>query len=156
RPDAVRQRYVAGPPGPSQLAPEDEERHQPEPEDRRGYPEERESHRGAADPGSSLDGRDDADRDAHDEPERRGAGDQPERARRALEDLGLHRLEVPVRVAEPGPAVLVAADERLHEVAELDVERLVQMQPLVDLLDLVRPRRLAPHPPPRVPGPHPH
>ena len=67
---------------------------------------------------------------------------QSVRGARSMTSL-LHRDVVAVGVAEPGPAVLVAGDEVLHEVAELDVERLVEVQPLADQLELLRRRRLA-------------
>src|SRR5581483_3826219 len=64
------------------------------------------------------------------------AGDQEERPRCAGEDQRLHRAPARIRVAEAGPAVLVAAEEVPRELAELLVPRLVEPKPMVDLRDL--------------------
>jgi hypothetical protein len=69
-------------------------------------------------------------------PENRCAGDQEEGARGAGDDQRLDRGLAGIRVAETGPAVLVADEEPSAELAELDIPRLVEPEPVVDLGDL--------------------
>ena len=109
------QRRIARPGGEIELVPEEEQRHQAEPEDRRRDAEERETHGEAVEDRTALDRRDDADQNPGGQPDQRGACDQRERPRRLFDDLGADRHARVVRVSEARPAVLVAGDDRLHE-----------------------------------------
>ena len=59
-----------------------------------------------------------------------------------------------VRVAEPGPAVLVTREEVLHEDRVLLVPRLVESQPITDQRQVLRRRRLSGEPQCRIAGRH--
>ena len=65
------------------LLPDDVERHQPEPEDRRRDPEQGEAHGGTVGLGSPSDRREDADRHPEREPDDRGPENEEQRPRRA-------------------------------------------------------------------------
>ena len=141
--NAVDGRDVAAPSRPAELSPEDVERHQAEPEDRRRDPEQGEAHRHSVGGRSAFHRRQDADRHPEHEPDDGGACDQEERAWRPRDDQRLHGRLARVRVAEAGPAVLVAEEEVLGEVVKLHVPRMVEAEPLVDQVELLRGRVLA-------------
>ena len=82
-------RRVARPAREAELLPDDVEGHQPEPEDGRTDPEEREAHRRSVDDRASPDRGDHPDRDPEDEPDGRGAEDQEQRPRRARRCISL-------------------------------------------------------------------
>ena len=136
-------RHIAGAAREPELLPEDPQRHQAEPEDRRGNAEEDEAHRHAVRSRASPHGRDDADRDADCEPDRRGAGDQEQRPRQALRHEAEYGLVGDVGIAEPGPPVLVAPDKVSDEPPELLVPRLVEAEALPDECKGIRRGRLS-------------
>ena len=123
--EAVGGRDVAGAARPAELPPEDVEAHQAEPEDGRRDPEEREAHRAAVDDGAALDGGEDADRRRREVSQMTAAPAIRKSVRGARATIRCSDGRLPgERVAEAGPAVLVAGEERLDELAELDVPRL--------------------------------
>ena len=152
-----------------ELFPEDEERDQPQPEDRSGHAEEREAHGAAVGRRAALERRDDADGHAHEEPDDRRADRERERPWQPFDDLCANGAAAVVRDAETGPAaavdpdraaVAVAGDEppqiepvlrvpgsRLPHLRERDPEDgFVEPELLLDLGDDLRRRLLAGEP----------
>src|SRR4051812_4723318 len=118
-------------------APEDEEAHEADPGQWRRDPEQRKAHRGTVPQRAALDSREDADRDAADQPQHGSAEGKAERSRRAKDDLALHRRVAVVGVAESRPSVLITSGERLRVITEFDVERPVEVKAVANLDELL-------------------
>ena len=142
-PGARREGHVARPRQPAELLPEDVERDQAEPEDRRRDRDQREPHGGAVGERASLERRDDADRDAHEEPEHGCAQRKLRRDDGSLLHLVEDRCPRVEGQAEPRPAVLVAGEQPLHVERVLHRPRLVQAELVLDLGDQLGGRRPA-------------
>ena len=106
---------------------EEVQRDEAEPVDRGRDRDERGAHRRAVHPGAALDGGDDADRDADEQPHDGAAGRERRGGGQPVEDLRLDRDVVLVAVAE-----VEVEDQPVQVLQVLDVPRLVEAERVAD------------------------
>src|SRR6478736_763417 len=136
---------VPGDRGPAELVADHVREHEPDPERGQRDADQHVDHRSPVEQRSRTQGREDAERDRDREHHDHRAEDERGRDRRSAQDLFVHRAARHERLAERP-----FDDEPLQELGVLNVERLVEPEEALDLLDALRCRRLAGSEPRRV------